>query len=85
MDKQVNVGFSMDVDQPGQAVATWGGFGEHGMRANTNHDEGAQINFMMSMYRHLGQHVAPGRRDVYDARVKPKFVREHNREPLDRH
>ena len=85
MDKQANVGFSMDVDEPEHSVATWGGFGDHGMRASTSHDEGAQINFMMSMYRHLGQHIAPGRRAVYDARVKPKFVREHNREPKDRH
>ena len=25
MDKQVNVGFSMDVDEPEHRVATWGG------------------------------------------------------------
>ena len=85
MDKQVIIGFSTDVDEPDQSVPTWSGFGEHGMRANTNHDESAHINFMMSIYRHLGQHVSPGRRDVYDQRVKPKFVRDHNREPKDRH
>ncbi len=85
MDQKVNLGFSAPDKAETKAVATWQGFGEHGMRTHTTHDEGAALDFMMTLSRHLGQNIAPGRRAVYDARVKPKFVREHNREPKDRH
>ncbi len=53
--------------------ATWAGFGQHGMRADMNHDETANMDFIMSFYRHLGRNVAPGHRKVNDDRVKPKF------------
>ena len=85
MDQKVNLGFSAPKDGAKKNVATWNGFGEHGMRTDTTHDEGAALDFMMTLSRHLGQNVGAGRRAIYDARVKPKFVRENNREPKDRH
>ncbi len=79
-----NLGFSAGA-AAGQTVPTFSGFGDHGMRVATDHDEDARSNFMMELYRHLGSNVAPGRREVYDARVKPAFVKEHGRAPKDRH
>ncbi len=85
-DQKVNLGFSVgDDDVEHEAVATFKGFGEHGMRAETTHDEEARLDFVMELYRHLGQKVAPGRREVYDARVLPAFKKEHGRAPKDRH
>ena len=78
------LGFSVG-DAVEQKVATFSGAGEHGMRVATDHDEDARSNFMMDLYRHLGSNVAPGRRDVYDVRVKPAFVKENGRAPKDRH
>ena len=72
-------------DAAEQKVATFSGAGEHGMRVATDHDEDARSNFMMDLYRHLGSNMAPGRRDVYDARIKPAFVKENGRPPKDRH
>ena len=81
-----NLGFSVsDGDVENDAVATFSGFGAHGMRVATDHDEDARSNFMMDLYRHLGSNVAPGRRDVYDARVLPAFKKKHGRAPKDRH
>ena len=79
-----NLGFSVG-DPAEQKVATFSGFGDHGMRVATDHDEDARSNFLMDLYRHLGSKMAPGRRDVYDVRVKPAFVKENGRPPKDRH
>ncbi len=68
-----------------QAEATWHGFERHGLSADVNHDEGSRIDFNMSLFRHLGSEAMEGHRNVYDQRVKPDFVREHNREPETRH
>ena len=86
-DQKSNLGFSVadDGEVAHEAVATFSGFGAHDMRVATNHDEDARSNFLMDLYRHLGSNVAPGRRDVYDARVKPAFVKENGRLPKDRH
>ena len=78
------LGFSAD-DAPVQKVATFSGFGKHSMRPATDHDEDARSNFMMDLYRHLGSNMAPGRRDVYETRIKPAFIKEHGRAPKDRH
>ena len=69
----------------GTQSATWSGFGPHGMRAETDHDEGARLDFTMTLNRHIGQEIAPGRRNVYDTRVKPAFEKEHGRAPKTRH
>ena len=65
MDQKVNLGFSAPKDGAKKKVATWNGFGEHGMRTDTTHDEGAALDFMMTLSRHLGQNVAPGRRAIF--------------------
>ena len=61
MDQKVNLGFSAPDKAEAKKVATWQGFGDHGMRIHTTHDEGAALDFMMTLSRHLGQNVAPGR------------------------
>ncbi len=66
-------------------VATFSGFGRHGISPETVHDEDARSNFMMDLYRHLGSNAGQGRRDVFEGRVKPAFVKEHGRAPKDRH
>jgi len=66
-------------------VATFSGFGRHGISPETVHDEDARSNFMMDLYRHLGSQAGEGRRDVFEGRVKPAFVKEHGRAPKDRH
>ena len=68
-----------------QQVATFSGFARHGISPETVHDEDARSNFMMDLYRHLGAKAGPGRRDVFEKRVKPAFVQEHGRAPKDRH
>jgi SAM-dependent methyltransferase len=68
-----------------QQVATFAGFGRHGLSPETVHDEDARSNFMMDLYRHLGAQAGAGRRDVFEGRVKPAFVKEHGRAPTDRH
>ena len=68
-----------------QQVATFGGFGRHDLSPETVHDEDARSNFMMDLYRHLGSQAGAGRRDVFEGRVKPAFVKEHGRAPKDRH
>ncbi len=55
------------------------------MRADMTHDETAQMDFIMSLYRHLGRNIAPGHREVYDGRVKPAFERKNGRAPKTRH
>lgn len=84
LEVEGNLGFSSEVEAEHKA-ATFSGFGEHGMRVETDHDEDARSNFLMDLYRHLGGNMGPGRRDIYDARVKPAFVRENGRAPKDRH
>ena len=69
----------------GAQAATWSGFGRHGMRAATDHDEGSRMDFVMTLNRHIGQEIAPGRRNVYDTRVKPAFEKENGRAPETRH
>ena len=81
---EVNLGFSVS-DAVEQKVATFSGFGRHGVQPATDHDENARSDFMMELYRHLGHNMAPGRRDVYDARIKPAFVKEHGQAPKNRH
>ena len=45
---KVNLGFSVG-DAAAQKVATISGFGDHGMRVGTDHDEDARSNFMMEL------------------------------------
>ena len=68
-----------------QQVATFAGFGRHGLSPETVHDEDARSNFMMDLYRHLGANAGAGRREVFEGRVKPAFVKQHGRAPADRH
>ncbi len=83
-DAKVVLGFSADAPAD-QLVSTFSGFGDHAIRVETSHDEDARSNFMMDLYRHLGQNMAPGRRDIYETKIKKNFVKEHGRAPKDRH
>jgi SAM-dependent methyltransferase len=55
------------------------------MIPDTTHDEAALQDFVVTLRKHLAARVAPGARQVYEARVEPKFRAEHQRAPADRH
>lgn len=58
---------------------------QHAVLPQTTHDELARQEFVQSFKTYLVGKVAPGNREVYERRVKPKFVKEHGRAPQDRH
>jgi SAM-dependent methyltransferase len=49
------------------------------------HDEFSRQEFVKSLKLHIATQVAPRNRDVYEARVKQRFAKDHGREPADRH
>lgn len=57
----------------------------HDIYPDMTHDERARLNFLISSYRVLSQRVAPGNELTYEHVVKPRFIREHDRPPADRH
>jgi SAM-dependent methyltransferase len=59
--------------------------GKHGVSPTFTHDDNARFNFLAQLNTHLATHVVPANAKAYEARVKPKFVAEHGREPKDRH
>ena len=57
----------------------------HPMYATPDHDEAARESFVRELMVHVSRDLTPGKRALYEARVKPAFVRAHNRPPKDRH
>ena len=57
----------------------------HAVLVDPTHDEHSRQNYYMDVRRYLAGQVAPGNKAVYHARVKPSFLKEHGREPTDRH
>lgn len=58
---------------------------EHGVFPRAAHDEAARYNFLANFNRYLAQTLGPGNALTYQKRVLPQFVKEHGREPKDRH
>ena len=57
---------------------------QHKMLPETNHDELARQQFVRSFKEHLVANVHPGNRLAYEHRVKPEYVKQHDRAPADR-
>lgn len=56
----------------------------HDMLSPPNHDEKARQMFVLTLKHHIGRKVRPGNKTIYEKLAKPKFVKEHGREPTDR-
>lgn len=70
---------SMDVPPPYSAVA------RHGVFPEPSHDEAARFNFLANFNKYMASALSPGNRLAYEKRVLPAFLKEHGREPKDRH
>lgn len=57
---------------------------EHKILPKTSHDEFARQEFVRSYKEFLVKHVHHGNRVVYDRKVQPEFIRQHQRAPKDR-
>lgn len=57
----------------------------HVMMSQPNHDEQARQLFVLSLKTHVGRKLRPSNKAIYEKQAKPKFVKEHGREPQDRH
>ncbi|MDF5713808.1 MAG: methyltransferase domain-containing protein [Rhizonema sp. NSF051] len=49
------------------------------------HDEQARQDFVVSLKMHIAKNIAPGNKKIYEEVVKPKFERENQRPPQNRH
>ncbi len=58
---------------------------QHAILPEATHDEFARQNFVQSLKVHLATQVSPGNKTVYERRAAPRFEREHQRLPQDRH
>ena len=58
--------------------------GRHAVFPETNHDECERFNYLAHVNRYIRGNIQPHIEDAYDARVEPKFVREHGRKPDSR-
>ncbi|BDW81497.1 hypothetical protein MACH24_09350 [Erythrobacter sp. Dej080120_24] len=58
---------------------------QHGVFPRPLHDEAARYNFLSNFNRFMAQTLGPGNALSYENRVLPKFVKEHGREPANRH
>jgi len=70
---------SQDVPPPYHAVA------RHGVFPEPSHDEAARFNFLASLNKYMASTLGTGNKLAYYKRVLPAFVKEHGREPRDRH
>ena len=57
----------------------------HPMYATPNHDELSRESFVRELMVHVTRDLMPGKKKLYEAKVKPAFLRAHNRPPKDRH
>ena len=58
---------------------------QHSVLPEATHDEFARQNFVQSLKVHLATKVSPGNKTIYERRASPRFEREHQRLPQDRH
>ena len=58
---------------------------QHGMMPRADHDELARQNIVADMKIHMEDRVFPASEAVYEARVKPNFVRREGRAPENKH
>ena len=58
---------------------------QHAVLPAATHDELARQNFVQSLKVHLATRVSPGNKTIYERRAAPRFEREHQRPPQDRH
>ena len=58
---------------------------QHDLLPRANHDELARQDFVHSLKLHLATRVAPGNKQVYERRAKPRFEQQAQRPPKDRH
>lgn len=58
---------------------------QHAVLPAATHDELARQNFVQSLKVHLATRVSPGNKTIYECRAAPRFEREHQRPPQDRH
>lgn len=58
---------------------------QHAVLPAATHDESARQNFVQSLKVHLATRVSPGNKTIYERRAAPRFEREHQRPPQDRH
>lgn len=58
---------------------------QHAILPEATHDEFARQNFVQSLKIHLATKVSPGNKTVYERHAAPRFEREHQRLPQDRH
>ena len=68
-----------DVAPPYTAVA------RHAVFPEPSHDEAARFDFLANFNKYMAGTLGLGNKRAYDTRVLPAFVREHGREPRDRH
>lgn len=57
----------------------------HALLPRTTHDELARQNFVQSFKLHLATKISPGNRVVYEQKAKPRFEKETQRPPTNRH
>ncbi|MDF7775548.1 class I SAM-dependent methyltransferase [Sphingomonas sp. AOB5] len=58
--------------------------GRHAVFPETNHDECERFNYLAHVNRYIRGNIQPRIEDAYEARVEPKFEREHGRKPANR-
>lgn len=58
---------------------------QHALLPQTSHDELARQNFVQSLKVHLATKVSPGNKLVYEKQAKPRFEKDAQRPPKDRH
>ena len=57
----------------------------HAMLPDERHDELARERFVQALKSHVSRRVSPGVREVYEHRIRDRYVAEHGRPPEDRH
>ena len=57
----------------------------HALLPDETHDEVARESFVQALKSHIATRVSPGVREIYDCRVRDRWVSEHGAEPADRH
>ncbi len=57
----------------------------HAMLVEPTHDEFARQSFIQDLRSRMLEDIGPGLRSVYEARVKPAFVKANGRDPQTEH